>query len=62
MLFPGTMFGDESTDYIRISYSAAPSVDRGGDGSCRIATFASRSASMSAPTKARTTPRLDPEP
>jgi len=37
MLFPGTMFGDESTDYIRISYlQPLPMIQEAMD---RIATF-----------------------
>ena len=45
MLFPGTMFGDESTDYIRISYlQPLPLIQEAME---RITEFASRTRSAS---------------
>lgn len=45
MVFPGTMFGDESTDYIRISYlQPLPMIQEAVE---RIASFTSRARSVS---------------
>jgi aspartate/methionine/tyrosine aminotransferase len=44
MLFPGTMFGDTSTDYIRISYlQPLPLIQEAMQ---RIASFTSRTPSV----------------